>query len=169
MEWESRFWPYQFFFVRFGLVRIGEEAVRVIELSLFDRQHDKRVPRTRVLEIGFREVRIAIGMRVEDADEIETALPGFGVRFQEILRPEHLIQGLRNRDLCRAIYPDVSAAPDSRRLAAGRVTRRLQLFRAHGLLFRVPKTNYYRLTKKGHDVMNTAIRFRNTDMALFAT
>ena len=88
--------------------------------------------------------------------------------FQEILRPEHLIQGLRNRDLCLAIYPDASIAPDTRRLAAGRVTRRLQLFRAHGLLFRVPKTNYYRVTKKGHDVMNTAVRFRNTDLALLA-
>ena len=88
--------------------------------------------------------------------------------FQEILRPEHLIQGLRNRDLCRAIYPDASATPATYRLAAGRVTRRIQLFRAHGLLFRVPKTNYYRLTKKGHDVMNTAVRFRNTNVALFA-
>lgn len=88
--------------------------------------------------------------------------------FQAILRPAHLIQGLRNRDLCQAIYPEAFAAPDTLRRASGRITRRLQLFRAHGLLFRVPKTNYYRLTKKGHDVMNTAVRFRNSDVALFA-
>jgi hypothetical protein len=88
--------------------------------------------------------------------------------FQEILRPEHLIQGVRNRQLRHAIYPDAEAEPQSRRLASGRVTRRLQLFRIHGLLFRVPKTSYYRLTKKGHDVMNTAVRFRNTNVALFA-
>ena len=88
--------------------------------------------------------------------------------FQEILRPEHLIQGLRNSNLCLSLYPDACTNPHTRRLASGRVTRRLQLFRAHGLLFRVPKTNYYRLTKKGHDVMNTAVRFRNTHVALFA-
>lgn len=88
--------------------------------------------------------------------------------FREILRPEHLIQGVRNRALCLAIYPEASADSRTRPHAAGRVTRRLQLFRAHGLLFRVPKTNYYRLTKKGLDVMNTAVRFRNTDLALFA-
>jgi hypothetical protein len=88
--------------------------------------------------------------------------------FQEILRPEHLIQGVRHRDLRQAIYPEAQACPQARRIASGRVSRRLQLFRVHGLLFRVPKTNYYRLTKKGHDVMNTAVRFRNTDVALFS-
>jgi hypothetical protein len=86
--------------------------------------------------------------------------------FQEILRPEHLIQGVRNRDLRKAIYPAAESETEKRRLAAGRVTRRLKLFSIHGLLFRVPKTSYYRLTKKGHDVMNTAVRFRSTDVAL---
>lgn len=86
--------------------------------------------------------------------------------FQEILRPEHLIQGVRHGQLRRAIYPDAESDPEQRRLAAGRVTRRLKLFCVHGLLFRVPKTSYYRLTKKGHNVMNTAVRFRRSDVAL---
>lgn len=88
--------------------------------------------------------------------------------LQEIARGEYLIQGFRNRDLRQAIFPDREADLSTRRWAAGVVTRRLQLLRSHGLTFRVPKTNYYRLTEKGHAVIATALRFRITDMALFS-
>jgi hypothetical protein len=121
-------------------------------------------PSHRILDPVAQPV-LRIGQRFRPLRPIS---PDDSAFFQEILRPEHLIQGLRNRDLCQAIYPDASTNTHTRQLAAGRVTRRLQLFRAHGLLYRVSKTNYYRLTKKGHDVMNTAVRFRNTDVALFA-
>ena len=38
--------------------------------------------------------------------------------------------------------------------------------RSHELIYRVPKTNYYRINKKGQTVMMTALRFRITDLAL---
>jgi hypothetical protein len=42
----------------------------------------------------------------------------------------------------------------------------MQLLRSHELIHRVPKTNYYRLNKKGQTVMMTALQFRITDLAL---
>jgi len=88
--------------------------------------------------------------------------------FQQVLSGEHLLQGIRNRDLRRALFPQHEADPDNRRRASGRITRSLQLLRSHELLYRVPKTNDYRITKKGHAVMATALQFRITDMAVLA-
>jgi len=41
----------------------------------------------------------------------------------------------------------------------------LRLLCAHGLIYRVGQTYYYRPTQKGYDVMSTALRFRQTDLA----
>jgi len=87
--------------------------------------------------------------------------------FQEILSAEHLLQGIRNTDLRRALFPAGQSDPD-KRAQSGRITRSLRLLAAHGLIFRVPKTHYYRITKKGHLVMNTALHFRITQATLLA-
>lgn len=86
--------------------------------------------------------------------------------FQHILSGENLLQGFRNSDLRLALFPDSDIDPQQRPRSSARVTRCLQLLRAHGLIYRVPKTNYYRLNKKGHIVMTTALQFRVTDVAL---
>jgi hypothetical protein len=86
--------------------------------------------------------------------------------FQQILSGENLLQGFRNRDLRQALFPQLEADPDNRRRASGRITRSLQLLRSHELIYRVPKTNYYRVNKKGQTVMMTALQFRITDLAL---
>jgi hypothetical protein len=84
--------------------------------------------------------------------------------FQEILRAEHLLQGFRNSDLRKTLYPN-HIDPSS---ASAQVTRQLHLLRAHRLIHKVPHTNYYRITQKGHTVMTTSLRFRITDVALLA-
>jgi hypothetical protein len=83
--------------------------------------------------------------------------------FTEILRAEHLLQGVRNRDLRKALYPD---SPPH---APAAVTRQLRLLRDHRLISKLPHTNCYRITKKGHLVMSTALRFRITNVALLAS
>jgi hypothetical protein len=81
--------------------------------------------------------------------------------FESVLRGEFLLQGFRNKDI-RPFFEsnggDLSA----------RIGRRLGLLRAHGLIFKVPKTHYYRITKKGQEVMTTAIKFRRSDIAFLA-
>lgn len=89
--------------------------------------------------------------------------------FQHVLAGEFLLQGIRNADLRRCLFSaDEESDPQLRRKNSARVSRTFRLLRSHGLLFRVQKTNYYRITKKGHVVMNTAVRFRQTDIALLA-
>lgn len=88
--------------------------------------------------------------------------------FTTILRGEFTLQGFQNPDLRRQLYPDVGSDPVRRRQASARVTRHLRLLRAHGLIKKVPRTRYYRITDKGHHVMTTAVRFRETNLALLA-
>jgi hypothetical protein len=81
--------------------------------------------------------------------------------FQVILHGEHSLQGFRNRDLRQALSHDP-------RNTSARVSRLLALLRAHKLIFKVCKSNYYRITRKGHQVMATALKFRQPDVALLA-
>jgi hypothetical protein len=88
--------------------------------------------------------------------------------FAVVLRGEFHLQGVRNRDLRAALAPPGESDPAQCRRAAARATRQLRLMRAHGLIYRVGRTNYYRPTQKGQEVMNTALKFRQTDLALLA-
>jgi len=88
--------------------------------------------------------------------------------FELLLKGEYFIQGIRNRDLRIELHPGADIDPTTKRRAAARISRLLSLLRAHRLIYKVPKTNYYRITKKGHEVMTTATRFRQTNIALLA-
>jgi hypothetical protein len=88
--------------------------------------------------------------------------------FAVLLKGEYLIQGSRNRDLRKDLEPGEETDPISKRKASARISRLLRLLRAHGLIYKVPKTHYYRLTKKGQEVMTTATKFRDSNIALLA-
>ena len=88
--------------------------------------------------------------------------------FRAVLRGENQLQGLRNEDLRRHLYPDNEDDQRVRRKTSARTSRQLRLLCAHGLVYKVPKTYYYRATKKGHEVMSTALIFREADLALLA-
>jgi hypothetical protein len=85
-----------------------------------------------------------------------------------LLRGEFQLQGVRNGDLRQDLIPEAESDPARRQQASARVTRQLRLLRAHGLIYRVGRTYYYRPTQKGYDVMSTALKFRQTDLALLA-
>ncbi len=85
--------------------------------------------------------------------------------FEALCQGRFLLNGFRNKDL-RGCLPQPENL-NGRRYSL-RISRKLQLLRAHGLIFRVAKTHYYRITKKGHEVMATAINFRAADIALLA-
>jgi hypothetical protein len=88
--------------------------------------------------------------------------------FEVILRGEYQLQGIRNEDLRRQLYGETEREAGLRQKASSKVTRQLRLLRAHKLIYKVPTTNYYRITKKGHEVMTTATRFRQCNIALLA-
>ena len=66
-----------------------------------------------------------------------------------ISRGEFATNGFRNRDLRPRLYDDASSPKPIQRRNSTRVSRRLRLLRAHGLIQKVPKTHLYRLTQQG--------------------
>lgn len=73
-----------------------------------------------------------------------------------INRPEFLLAGFRNRDLAGILYPGRNASPEARRCAAARVSYRLRILRAHGLIAKLPNTRRYRPTEKGRQIATAA-------------
>jgi len=84
--------------------------------------------------------------------------------FQALLDGKFLIQGIRNKALRQLLFP--AADPLQERKLASRITRWLTLLKSHNLIYCVSKTNYYRLTKLSYEVMTTATKFRETNIAL---
>lgn len=80
--------------------------------------------------------------------------------FQAVLRGEHCLRGLRNQDLAKELYRTQSKDPAERRRRGQRVTRLIQLLRAHGLVAKIPRTRRYRVTAPGNALMSAAIYVR---------
>ena len=87
--------------------------------------------------------------------------------LQTVFRGEFRLRGFTNRDIRRRLAVTPPDAREARRQAA-RVSRHLRLLRAHGLIRKVTGTHLYRITPRGEAVLSTAIRFRETDVALLA-
>lgn len=86
-----------------------------------------------------------------------------------VSRGEFTVNGLRNRDLRVLLYgPDEEATPEEVRRRAGRVTRRLRLLRAHGLLQKVSHTHRYQVTASGREIMTAILTARHTPVAQLA-
>jgi hypothetical protein len=77
-----------------------------------------------------------------------------------LLRGEFSINGFRNRDVRSLLYPGTKT-PDDRRRSSGKVTRLLRLFRAHGLIQKIPGTHRYKLTPKGRRTLPAFVVARN--------
>lgn len=69
-----------------------------------------------------------------------------------IQRPEYHLGGFRNVDIARELYPRHHASPHKRRTASARVSYRLRLLRAHGLIRKQHRSRRYRITKKGQEI-----------------
>lgn len=81
---------------------------------------------------------------------------------------EFLLQGFRNQDVRRRFLPTPSDDPLARKQASGKITRLFRLLRAHGLIKKVSHTSYYRVTSKGSEVMTTALKLRELELAKIA-
>lgn len=82
--------------------------------------------------------------------------------FAVLTDGQFLLQGFRNCDLRERLIPQTPHEPDQARKASGQISRRLRLLRAHGLVRKVTGTFYYRITKRGHHVMATALKLRQS-------
>jgi hypothetical protein len=88
--------------------------------------------------------------------------------FRILLNGAFRIQGFRNPEVRRMLFPQAERNSLTRRQAAARVTRLFRLLRAHGLIRKAPGRRYYRVTDKGTQVMTTAVQMREANTAACA-
>jgi hypothetical protein len=83
--------------------------------------------------------------------------------FQAVLHGEHAINGFRNRDLAKLIYPKAPSSPEEQRRRSARLSRTIAHLRGHGLVAKVKGSHLYRITSKGTQLMTTSVRVRLRD------
>jgi hypothetical protein len=92
------------------------------------------------------------------------ALRPFGEPDMSILREpgraEHLFQGVRHRDVRKALKPHVSAGLSPSQMR-GRVSRLIQLLRAHRLLLKISGTHRYRLSANARKIIPCVLATSN--------
>jgi hypothetical protein len=79
-----------------------------------------------------------------------------GDLLRALAQGDYLLNGFRNRDLRQSLFGACDDVQECRRQAA-RITRRLALLKAHGLIFRVNTTHRYQLTAFGHRVVTVLL------------
>lgn len=62
------------------------------------------------------------------------------------------LEGLRNRDVRKALHPRPTREKAETRRLSARATRLLRLLRAHGLVRKIPRTHRYQVTRKGREI-----------------
>jgi hypothetical protein len=83
--------------------------------------------------------------------------------LEAVSRGEFVINGMRNRDVRRLLWPKAGSATEERRRAAA-VTRQLRLLRAHGVLRKVSGTHRYVMTEAGRKITTALLAARQADV-----
>lgn len=68
------------------------------------------------------------------------------------------VQGFCNRDLACRLYPSAHDDPAQRARIASKVSYRLRILRAHGLIRKSPRQRRYHVTTKGRDIITALCR-----------
>jgi hypothetical protein len=87
-----------------------------------------------------------------------------GALLESISRGEFALNGMRNRDLRKLLYPLKRTTKTQQRRQAAAITRRLALLRAHGILRKVSGTHRYQLTSRGRRIVTALLAARNADV-----
>ena len=77
--------------------------------------------------------------------------------LKTISRGEFNINGFRNRDLLSYLFPGTPDGVEAKRRISARITHRLRMLRAHGIIRRVPHTFRYVMTDKGRQIATAII------------
>lgn len=108
-------------------------------------------PVCRVVTVDGQRFR-ALNPWVQDAPLLEIISQG-----------QFALNGLRNRDVRRELYPKTNT-PDEQRRQAAAVTRKLALFRAHGLIKKVSGTHRWVVTDHGRRLVTALLAARQADV-----
>lgn len=102
-------------------------------------------------ELNNRRVRAINPWAEDDAILLET-----------IMRGEFTINGFRNRDLRQILFGETQDLEEKKRQSA-KISRKLRMLRAHGLIKKVPHTHRYHVTDKGRGIIAALMAARNAD------
>jgi hypothetical protein len=80
--------------------------------------------------------------------------------FLAVLRGDHCVNGFRNVDVAKVLFPTPANSVRERRRRSTQVSRKLQLLRAHRLIAPIRSSYRYRITRTGQTLMNSAITVR---------
>jgi hypothetical protein len=86
-----------------------------------------------------------------------------GELLRGLAHGEFLLNGFRNRDLRKLLYP-ATTEPRLQRQQAAAVTRKLALLRAHGLIVKIQKTHRYRLSAVGQRLTTALLAAYQADV-----
>lgn len=86
-----------------------------------------------------------------------------GTLLEAISRGEFTLNGFRNRDLRKLLYPNTDQISERRRQSAA-LTRKLAILRAHRLIAKVSGTHRYNLTKSGRRILTALLAARRADV-----
>lgn len=89
--------------------------------------------------------------------------PQDALLLETVNRGEFAINGFRNRDLRRHLYPQGTTDPQEQKRRSAATTRKLRMLRAHGLIKKVTRTHRYVLTRTGREVITTLLAARAAD------
>jgi hypothetical protein len=82
--------------------------------------------------------------------------------LESVMRGEFAINGFRNRDLRAILFPNTTQ--DQQRRDSARVSRKLRMLRAHGLIKKVPHTHRYHVTEKGRAIISALLAAQNANV-----
>jgi hypothetical protein len=105
-----------------------------------------------------------IGGRKRPARALNPLSPQDALLLETVNRGEFAINGFRNRDVRRHLYPAGTADPREQKRRAAATTRKLRLLRAHGLINKVPKTHRYLLSDRGREAITALLAARAADV-----
>lgn len=81
--------------------------------------------------------------------------------FRAVLSGSHRLNGFRNADVARGLFPKPARDEAERRRRTAQVSRKLQLLRAHRFIKAVPHSYRYQVTPLGEEMMSAAIYVRH--------
>jgi len=84
--------------------------------------------------------------------------------FTAVNHGEFLINGFRNRDLQKLLYSAEAESPAERRRRSAATSRKLRLWRAHGLIQKVPRTHRYHVTDAGRAILIAVLTTARTSL-----
>jgi hypothetical protein len=89
--------------------------------------------------------------------------------LEAVSRHEFLINGLRNRDVRRLLFPTEPGSKAEERRRAAVISRKLRLLRAHSLIRKVPTTHRYMVSGNGRKVITALLAARDANADFLST